>query len=54
MKDKNEISANCSYISNIANDIKQTLTYNLKYEAIENEDVYINLYKLVYGNLIEI
>ena len=53
MKDKNEISANYSYISNIANDIKQTLTYNLKYEAIENEDVYINLYKLVYGNLIE-
>ena len=42
MKDKNEISANYSYISNIANNIKQTLTYNLKYEAIENEDVYIN------------
>ena len=31
MKDKNEISANYSYISNIANNIKQTLTYNFKY-----------------------
>lgn len=51
MHDKNEISANYSSISLIAESIKKRISYNLKYEAIENEEIYINLNKLVDKNI---